>query len=726
MRDLCKSSAVVAAVVAVLEKQNNNASSETDEKQRRFSSRHAAALRSTSPPAKFSGHQNQERSRDVNAAVAGSAFENAVKDFHSVAEDVEKICSGRQLRRVPHREYGPAASTGRVPQAPPRRSTQQQVKQVPQNRLTTEESAHSPIQTLGNSSETNDQQARNAPKVPQKPLVLQQSSSKLYENHFLKEELRYTEKRSQHSENSCSDSELTKRHLNGPKSIDSNNCKPQDINSGVSNNIDGQGHSKLRVTDATDTEQQAAALPNEFDVSGAGGTIFQIQQSGWSNSGRSGAIVKVSQVQQNHTRLAGYQSDRASNGKSSLIEDSRYRPLKVCDRAPGVSQAGVTVVQNDDEDDSTTPDPSSTDDSDEEREHVINEGLATIVEELGSLHSYGEKLKAVTVWRTVLNQLKSRVNKQSGVSSQTDMAMKELIKRFERLGADDDSSLEEEEEEGGRAASGSGGTVKKEESAADSSTRCNGDFRWISKQDQHPSSTSMASMASIEESGEPPPIVKPPLNACKPPIRPQRPAGSYQLSGSSGSLEKPPRIGLERPGGSLERSGTHLDKSARSSTLDRPGGSLDRRRQHHQNRQERDQRSRSSSHVIHVPTTPPPRLEDFTRCQGWCCNPQGNNQHDWCCFQKRHERLDPQRYGSNPALEHHRQPSRFSDYTGSHPDIYSDFSNGNGVTNHFNRHHEMAGCCPFHVPPPPCYCFEMPPHRGGSFKCWTPPPYSKV
>ncbi|VEN35630.1 unnamed protein product [Callosobruchus maculatus] len=45
-----------------------------------------------------------------------------------------------------------------------------------------------------------------------------------------------------------------------------------------------------------------------------------------------------------------------------------------------------------------------------------------------------KKLKAVTVWRTVLNQLKSRVSKQSGVSSQTDMAMKELIKRFERLG----------------------------------------------------------------------------------------------------------------------------------------------------------------------------------------------------------------------------------------------------------------------------------------------------
>ncbi|VEN35377.1 unnamed protein product [Callosobruchus maculatus] len=50
-----------------------------------------------------------------------------------------------------------------------------------------------------------------------------------------------------------------------------------------------------------------------------------------------------------------------------------------------------------------------------------------------TLSQVQKKLKAVTVWRTVLNQLKSRVSKQSGVSSQTDMAMKELIKRFERL-----------------------------------------------------------------------------------------------------------------------------------------------------------------------------------------------------------------------------------------------------------------------------------------------------
>nr|CAI5825775.1 unnamed protein product [Callosobruchus analis] len=387
MRDLCKSSAVVAAVVAVLEKQNNSASSETDEKQRRFSSRHAAALRSTSPPAKFSGHQNQERSRDVNAAVAGSAFENAVKDFHSVAEDVEKICSGRQLRRVPHREYGPAASTGRVPQALPRRSTQQQVKQVPQAYLAPEESPHSPTQASGSDSEAVNQQARKAPRVPQKPLILQQGSSKFYQNHFLKEDLRYIEKKSQNSESYDSESGAAKSNLNGENSIDSN-CKPQYVNSGVSNNSDVQGHTKPRASDAT--EQQDTAPPKEFDVSSAGGTIFEIQQTDWSNSGRGGAIVKVSQVHQNHNRLAAYQSDRSINGRSSSVEDSRYRPLKVCDRAPGVSQAGVSVVQNDDEDDSTTPDPSSTEDSDEEREHVINEGLATIVEELGSLHSYGD------------------------------------------------------------------------------------------------------------------------------------------------------------------------------------------------------------------------------------------------------------------------------------------------------------------------------------------------
>ncbi|CAH1983394.1 unnamed protein product [Acanthoscelides obtectus] len=652
MRDMCKSSAVVAAVVAVLEKQqNSNVGAETDEKRRgRFSSMHRQ--RPASPqPAKFS----QEN------ATASSAFENAVKDFHSVAEDVEKICSGRQLRRVPVHEYGPAAAiAGRSPQAPPRRSTQQQVKQVPQNYPVTKEPSLSPSETRSCTQTSSHHTPRKAPEIPQKPFKPLQNNETGVDNIL--------------------DCDTSRRY------------NPQDVN----------GEAVERKT-RQHTEQRSTTSSNEFEVTSAGGTIFQIQQSGWSNSGD---IVKVFQVPQSYS----HQGD----SKSFSEEDSRSRPLKVCDRAPSGSQTSVIVVQQDEDDDSTTPDPSSSDDSDVEREHVINEGLATIVEELGSLHSYG--------------------------------------------GADDDSSLEEEEEEVSRtAANGSGGTVKKEEAAAlgggegcwsnrgsssdvsstagscssssesplkDSSTRCNGDFRWISKQDQNPSSASMASMASIEESGEPPPTAKPPLNACKPPIRPHKPPGNYQLSGSSGSLEKPPRI-LERPGGSLERPGAHLDKPSRSGTLDRPGGSLDRRRQHHQNRQERDQRSRSGSHVIHVPTTPPPRLEDFTRCQGWCCNSQGNNQHDWLCFQKRHERLDPQRYGSNPALEHHRQPSRYSDYTGSHPDIYSDFSNGNGIANHFNRHHEMSPCCPFHVPPPPCYCFDMPPHRGGGFNCWTPPPYHK-
>ncbi|VEN61744.1 unnamed protein product [Callosobruchus maculatus] len=70
--------------------------------------------------------------------------------------------------------------------------------------------------------------------------------------------------------------------------------------------------------------------------------------------------------------------------------------------------------------------------SEAQRYHVNVSISDFILPSTKEIHRY-EKLKAVTVWRTVLNQLKSRVSKQSGVSSQTDMAMKELIKRFERL-----------------------------------------------------------------------------------------------------------------------------------------------------------------------------------------------------------------------------------------------------------------------------------------------------
>jgi hypothetical protein len=107
-------------------------------------------------------------------------------------------------------------------------------------------------------------------------------------------------------------------------------------------------------------------------------------------------------------------------------------------------------------------------------------------------------------------------------------------------------------------------------------------------------------------------------------------------------------------------------------------GSLDRRR--HQTRQDRDQKSRST----HVPKSPP-RLDDFAPCQGWCCNP-----HEGYCFDnfhRRHERMDPQRYGSSPMLMER----------GSHPDLYGEC----------NRcRHEMMGCCGYHVAPPCCYYGE--------------------
>lgn len=111
-------------------------------------------------------------------------------------------------------------------------------------------------------------------------------------------------------------------------------------------------------------------------------------------------------------------------------------------------------------------------------------------------------------------------------------------------------------------------------------------------------------------------------------------------------------------------------------------GSLDRRR-HHQNRVERDQKSRSS-HVLKSP----PRLEDFTTCQNWCCSP---HDYGFDHFPRRHERLDPQRYGSNPILEQHQ---RFID-RGSHSDIYSDCG----------RYRHEYQCCSYHMYPPPC-CFN--------------------
>ncbi|RZC32175.1 liprin-beta-1, partial [Asbolus verrucosus] len=123
-------------------------------------------------------------------------------------------------------------------------------------------------------------------------------------------------------------------------------------------------------------------------------------------------------------------------------------------------------------------------------------------------------------------------------------------------------------------------------------------------------------------------------------------------------------------------------------------GSLDRRRHHvSQSRQERDQKSRST----HVPKSPP-RLDDFAPCQNWCCNPHENVCFD--NFHRRHERMDPQRYGSSPMLMER----------GSHPDIYGDCNR--------YRHEQMMGCCGYHIAPPCCFYGDRGYH-------WTAPPYPK-
>ncbi|XP_017769627.1 PREDICTED: liprin-beta-2-like isoform X2 [Nicrophorus vespilloides] len=167
----------------------------------------------------------------------------------------------------------------------------------------------------------------------------------------------------------------------------------------------------------------------------------------------------------------------------------------------------------------------------------------------------------------------------------------------------------------------------------DSSMRCNGDFQWISKDKK---------MEEVQS--------KPPINR----------------------RERTPR---------------------RSAENTPPGGSLDRRRHAQQSRQERDQKSRSS-HVLKSPSPqhqPPPRLDDYVQpqpqypCQNWCCNPHGAELY-FENFHRRHERTDPQRYGSSPMLM-----DRFVDGNrGSHPDLY--------------RPGEM-----------PCYAYHVPPHH--------PPPF---
>lgn len=131
----------------------------------------------------------------------------------------------------------------------------------------------------------------------------------------------------------------------------------------------------------------------------------------------------------------------------------------------------------------------------------------------------------------------------------------------------------------------------------------------------------------------------------------------------------------------------HSEKSA--------PGSLDRRRHHHQNRYERDQKSRSS----HVPKT---EKDLYNTCQNWCCNPEPVCYEN---FNRRHERIDPQRYGSSSMLLE-QQRYEFMGH-GSHPDLYTDY-----------RYRHDMGCCAYHAPPPCCRCGDVRNYH------WSPP--SKV
>ncbi|KAL1489665.1 hypothetical protein ABEB36_013607 [Hypothenemus hampei] len=197
------------------------------------------------------------------------------------------------------------------------------------------------------------------------------------------------------------------------------------------------------------------------------------------------------------------------------------------------------------------------------------------------------------------------------------------------------------------------------------STRCTNDFQWIRKEAtalspprQSPQLTRMEEEAVLDQQ----PVTKPPI------------ARSVR--------DKTPRRGL---GPSAP-------------------GSLDRRRHNHLKREERDQKSRSS----HVKS--PPKLDDFQPSlsqfqNGYCCSPYEGYFES---FNRRHERSDPQRYGSSPMLMEHRD-HRYAD-RGSHPDIFGDCS---------RFRHDM--CCAYHLGPPPC-CFYGG-DRGGFH--WTPPSYPK-
>ncbi|XP_065158263.1 uncharacterized protein [Atheta coriaria] len=205
----------------------------------------------------------------------------------------------------------------------------------------------------------------------------------------------------------------------------------------------------------------------------------------------------------------------------------------------------------------------------------------------------------------------------------------------------------------------------------DSSTRCNGDFQWI------------------------PPKHSTPLTDAKPPI-------NRNHSQSSAHRDRTPRRALAG------------DKSA--------PGSLDRRRNSspRTDRQERDQKSRSSYAL-----KSPPRLEDFVNqsnfhgggggCQNWCCNPSGPAEY-YENFHRRHERLDPMRYGSNPMLMCGGAPMD-QQQRGSHPNLYSNTGSGNHLD---YQSQSLCGCgCGYpHMPMMPPFYYDPRAYH------WGPPLHS--
>lgn len=147
---------------------------------------------------------------------------------------------------------------------------------------------------------------------------------------------------------------------------------------------------------------------------------------------------------------------------------------------------------------------------------------------------------------------------------------------------------------------------------------------------------------------------------------------------------------------------TVRDKTPRRSAERSAPGSLDRRRQHNHNRHERDQKSRST-HILKSPS----KIDDYMTqsCQNWCCNPHANEQYCLDNFHRRHEHVDPQRYGSSPMLMEQRYVEK-----GSYADIYND-------CNRF-RHEQPYGCCTYHSAPPCCFFSDA-----RNFH-WTPPSYT--